>query len=157
MQVSGNTKPRTRLQSTGGSQQNVVHYCTPRYFPIQSQSQSQFRQDQCAPSQQPENKSCWGLLRYCAPYEYARHSAPHHQLALTRTSTRMSVSTQKTRHPRALVRTIWEQQSFPSGNLNLQTTTARHTTSQFNPPPAAERRGRKIKTRQEEKKPCLAR
>lgn len=88
---------------------NKTSYTTVRLVTFQYTSQSQFRQDQCAPLQQPENKSCWGLLRYCAPYEYARHSAPHHQLALTRTSTRMSVSTQETRHPRALVRTIWEQ------------------------------------------------
>ncbi|KAL6822296.1 hypothetical protein V8C40DRAFT_249124 [Trichoderma camerunense] len=111
MQVSGGTKPRTRLQSTGGPQQTsytTVRLVTCHYNP--NPNPNFVRINVLRHSSQ--RAKLLGSTPYCAPYKYARHSAPHHQLALTRTSTRMSVSTQETRHPRALVRTIWEQQIF---------------------------------------------
>ncbi|KAL6819452.1 hypothetical protein J3E69DRAFT_342610 [Trichoderma sp. SZMC 28015] len=135
MQVSGNTKPRTRLQSTGvATKRRTLVYASllsntiPIPIPISSGSNVLRHSSQRA--------KLLGSTPYCAPYEYARHSAPHHQLALTRTSTRMSVSTQETRHPRALVRTIWEQQSFRQPQSLNHDGPAYHLTT--NPPPAAD-------------------
>lgn len=151
MQVSGNTKPQTRLQSTGGSQQTsyaTVRLVTFQYNPNPNPNFVRINVLRHS-SQRTKLLGSTPLLRpvrvcpaFSSPSPTRTYSYEHSLVC--------QLARKETRHPRALVRTRWEQQSFRQPQSLNHDGPAYHLTN--NPHlRRTETRGRKIKTRREEK------